>query len=171
MSKESSSGTPFDSLLGSQGGGNAAMNVVGAVTPNDSLFPSLSLKQRLIGFAICAGIGFLLSVIGGLMLIFGNFQAFGILYSIGNLVTILSTCFLVGPVKQFKSMVESSRLISTIIFFVSLGATLAVAFTIQSGGLVILLVVVQWLAFAWYSLSYIPFAQSCVKKAVGSVVA
>eukprot|EP01123_Difflugia_compressa_P011967 TRINITY_DN4964_c0_g2_i1.p1 TRINITY_DN4964_c0_g2~~TRINITY_DN4964_c0_g2_i1.p1 ORF type:complete len:125 (+),score=21.83 TRINITY_DN4964_c0_g2_i1:2-376(+) len=121
-----------------------------------------------------AVIGFILSVLSGILLVFGDIKNFAILYSIGNVITITSTCFLMGPMKQLKSMVETSRIVSTIIFFVALGATLAVALILgERPGtwiLVLLCVIIQWLAFTWYSISYIPFAQTCVKKFVGGVL-
>jgi len=121
--------------------------------------PDMTIKQRVIGFAICSILGVLLSVLAGVMVFFANFVAFGIFYSLGTFAALGSTAFLIGPIKQLKKMFEKTRIIATIIFLLSLVATLVVAFVVQNGALVIVCVVVQFLAFTWYSLSYIPFAR------------
>jgi len=167
-----------DSFFGSFGGSKNKSTenmglltaVVSVVTPNDSLCPSMTLKQRVMGFVLMVGIGIILSILSGVILIFGDIKNFAILYSVGNVVAIAATCFLIGPVKQLKNMVDPERVVSTIIFFLALGATIAIALTIKNGLLVLIFVVIQWAAFVWYSISYIPFAQSCIKRAVGSLL-
>lgn len=57
---------------------------------------TLSFKQRLYGFAGCFAFGMLLSFLSTVQLWSGNYQAFGALYSIGNLTALLSTGFLMG---------------------------------------------------------------------------
>ena len=57
---------------------------------------TLSFKQRLYGFAGCFAFGMLLSFLSTMQLWSGNYQAFGALYSIGNLTALLSTGFLMG---------------------------------------------------------------------------
>lgn len=64
------------------------------VTPesNDSCFPSLSIKERLIGFAICFAVGSLLQVLsmGAFIgLIVGKTSKFAILYTFGNIVSLV----------------------------------------------------------------------------------
>lgn len=56
-----------------------------------------------------------------------NVLMFGILYSIGNLVAICSTAFLLGPMKQFKKMFDSTRIIATGIYLGTIVLTLLVA--------------------------------------------
>jgi hypothetical protein len=60
------------------------------VAPNDSLFPSLSFKQRFYGFLICAGLGVTMTIVGTIMLVLLKVKIFAALYSIGNLCTISS---------------------------------------------------------------------------------
>lgn len=57
---------------------------------------TLTFKQRLYGFAGCFGIGMLLSFLSTMQLWSGNYQGFGALYSIGNLMALMSTGFLMG---------------------------------------------------------------------------
>jgi len=149
--------------------GTAVVNVVGAVVPNDSLFPALSFKTRFYGFVACAGIGICLSVLGTIMLIFFSTKIFSILYSLGNLCTLCSTGFLIGPWKQVQQMTDPNRLIATIVFFLALGTTLAIALTNGNAGLCMLCVIIQMCAFVWYSISYIPFAREFVIS-VGSTI-
>lgn len=71
---------------------------------NWSCFPKLTFKQRLTGFVVCLGIGYLLNILSFLMMIFTKGKSrmirFGIFYSVGNLISLFATGFLVGPVKQ-----------------------------------------------------------------------
>ena len=58
---------------------------------NESIFPSLSLKERLIGFAICFGLGsffqFLsMESLAGLFI--GHTNKFAFLYNCGNIISI-----------------------------------------------------------------------------------
>jgi len=58
---------------------------------NESCFPSMSLKDRLIGFAICFGIGTLLQILsmGSFIgILVGKTSKFAILYTLGNIVSI-----------------------------------------------------------------------------------
>ncbi len=59
---------------------------------NDSCFPTLTLKERLTGFGICVGIGFIIQFLsfGSLLgLLTGKASKFAILYSLGNIVSIV----------------------------------------------------------------------------------
>jgi hypothetical protein len=64
------------------------------VTPenNDSIFPTLSLKERLIGFAICFVVGTFLQILSTasfLMIMTGKIKKFAILYTFGNIVSLM----------------------------------------------------------------------------------
>jgi hypothetical protein len=63
-------------------------------------------------------------------------------------------------------MFHPNRALATCIYLGALVATLAVAFTLKNGMLVLALVLVQLLALFWYSLSYIPFGRALVTRAV-----
>jgi len=102
---------------------------------------------------------------------FTNFVGFGVLYTLGTIAAIGSTSFLIGPMRQFKKMFEKTRIIATIVFLLSIVATMVVAFVVQnSGALVLVCVVIQFLAFTWYSLSFIPFARDAVIGCCKSIV-
>ena len=132
---------------------------------NDSLFPSLSLKQRLIGFVVCFGLGSLFqfmsmgSILGVLL---GRPNKFAFLYTCGNIISIFGTFFLIGPKRQLKNMSNPYRRKATIIFISSIILTLISLYIIQSKILTILFVLIQFCAYIWYIMSYIPYGQQCL---------
>uniref|UniRef100_T1JP55 Vesicle transport protein n=1 Tax=Strigamia maritima TaxID=126957 RepID=T1JP55_STRMM len=128
---------------------------------------SLSWETRIKGFVICFVIGVFLSFLGTFLLFVKNgLVIFGVCYTLGNIVALMSTCFLMGPLKQLKKMFATTRLAATIIMIISLIMTLLCAFLWHNKGLVILFVIIQFVAMTWYSLSYIPYARDAVKKCV-----
>jgi len=136
---------------------------------NDSSCPKLSYKHRFIGFCVCAITGTLLSVCGPIFLIFGEVFIWAIFYSVGNVISVASTAFVIGPLKQLKSMTDSGRLIATIIFFAACAGTILLALLTESVVFSFVCVIVQYLAFAWYSLSFIPFARTAFLKTMESI--
>merc|ERR1711892_370235 len=135
---------------------------------------SLSWSTRVKGFSICFGIGVLMAVLGSVMLAMGplgwNLKMFAVLYTLGNLTTLGSTVFLMGPAKQFKSMFQQTRLIATVVMLVSLILTLCAAFWWKKNLLAFLFVIIQFLAMTWYCLSYIPYARDAVIKCFDGVI-
>ena len=99
-----------------------------------------------------------------------DFVQFGIWMSLGNVCSLGGTCFLKGPVKQFKSMFEDKRIEATVIMLCSMIWTLIAALWLKSPVVVIFLAIIQYLALAWYALSYIPFARDVVKKCLGGII-
>jgi Got1/Sft2-like family len=76
--------------------------------------------------------------------------------------------FWVGPAKQFKRMLQETRIVATIIFLAAMGITLYAAFFITNERLqrllIIVGVVVQFCAYFWYSLTFIPFGRRIFKS-------
>ncbi|KAJ8979972.1 hypothetical protein NQ317_013720 [Molorchus minor] len=95
---------------------------------------------------------------------------FAVFYTLGNVTSILSTCFLMGPFNQVKKMFAPTRLIATVIVLVSFTLTLISALLLHKAGLALLFIIIQSLAMTWYSLSYIPYARDAVKKTVMTCV-
>lgn len=128
-----------------------------------TLCPDLSYKERLIGFGACILMGTLitLSSFGSFSeLVFGKPLRFAVLYSMGNLASLGSTLFLVGPRRQFRNMSNPVRAVSAGIYLVCLFGTLLTAYLVpELGWLIVTLVAVQWGALLWYTLSYIPFGR------------
>ncbi|KAI0047955.1 SFT2-domain-containing protein [Auriscalpium vulgare] len=135
----------------------------------DSAFKALGLTrtQRLYGFVGCYGIGFVLSVLGTVMLFIGSLTTFAILYGLGTVVSLIGTGFLIGFAKQLKLMFKPVRVIATIVFLASIVLIFVGAFVLDSGILCIIFVIIEYLAFLWYTLSYIPYARTAVLKVFG----
>ncbi len=83
-----------------------------------------------------------------------------------KLVSISASLFLKGPTAQCKSMFLETRIVATLVYLVLLILTLIASFirVPLQGFVLILLVTLQFCAFVWYSLSYIPYGRSYVKK-------
>lgn len=135
----------------------------------ESLIPSLSWRERLIGCASCMIIGYLLSF-GSFFrikdLIMGNPLPFVLNATIGNIIALAGSCFLTGPTAQLGKMFKESRRVASIAYLSSLILTLVVAYVPipgPKGLLLIVLLVVQYLSVFWYCLSYVPFARDAVK--------
>ncbi|XP_003219236.1 vesicle transport protein SFT2B [Anolis carolinensis] len=127
---------------------------------------SLSWSTRLKGFIACFAIGVLCSILGTCLLWVPRkgLILFAVFYTFGNISSIGSTMFLMGPMRQLKRMFEMTRLIATIVMLLCLILTLCAAFWWHNKGLALIFCVLQFFALAWYSISYIPFARDAVKK-------
>ncbi|KRZ17751.1 Vesicle transport protein SFT2B [Trichinella zimbabwensis] len=117
---------------------------------------SLSWSTRIKCFLFCFLFGIFLSVM--------SVYSFEILSCFQFYFPLEVTCFLMGPVKQLKKMVDPTRWISTMIVLLMIILTLFSAFYWKKGALCLLFVIFQYLAMTWYSLSYIPYARSAVKS-------
>ncbi|KAK1226530.1 hypothetical protein PQX77_010495 [Marasmius sp. AFHP31] len=135
----------------------------------DSAFKFLGLTrmQRLYGFIGCLALGFVLSLLGTIMMVLGSLTTFALLYGLGTVVSLIGTGFLIGFFKQLKLMFKPVRIIATIIFLASIGLIFVGAFVIVNGTLCIVFVIIQYLAYTWYTLSYIPYARQAILKFVG----
>eukprot|EP01006_Ploeotia_vitrea_P042129 TRINITY_DN66606_c5_g5_i1.p1 TRINITY_DN66606_c5_g5~~TRINITY_DN66606_c5_g5_i1.p1 ORF type:complete len:183 (-),score=11.93 TRINITY_DN66606_c5_g5_i1:272-820(-) len=139
----------------------------------DNLCPSLTWKQRAIGFGCCIAVSVCINIVSWILLTSGEYVGFAVSYSIGNIVGIVSTLFLSGPVKQIKSMFKETRIIATCLFLGFLVATIVCAIFIPKCCKVlptILCAICQYVALIWYGLSYIPFARTAVKSCFKGVV-
>ncbi|KAM6146922.1 vesicle transport protein SFT2B isoform 2-T2 [Phoenicopterus ruber ruber] len=117
---------------------------------------SLGWGTRVKGFIACFVIGCLCSLLGSCLLWVPKkgLMLFAAFYTLGNIASIGSTLFLMGPMKQLKRMFEPTRLIATIVMLW------------HKAGLALLFCILQFFALAWYSISFIPFARDAVKKCV-----
>lgn len=92
----------------------------------------LTRKQRFIGFGCCFVGGIIISFLSTILLATGSVSAFAVLYTVGNVISLAGTGFLVGFITQFKKMFDPIRLVASLIFLGSMVATLIVAFTVWS---------------------------------------
>jgi len=131
-------------------------------------FLSLSRTQRLYGFIGCTGVGFVLSILGtALLFLPGQLGVFAVLFALGTIVSLVGSGFLIGFGRQIKMMFKPVRLIATIIFLGSIAMIFVAAFVLNNDLLCIIFVIIQYLAYIWYSLSYIPYARAGILKLVG----
>ena len=93
---------------------------------------------------------------------------FCLLYTVGNVLAMGSTLFLMGPVNQIKRMFHPDRWIATCLMLLFLILTLCSALWWGKKGLTLIFCLLQFLAMTWYSISYIPYARDAVKKAVNT---
>jgi len=133
---------------------------------------SLSLKHRAIGFAICAGIGLILMIFSVFFIvsILTSPASFAVPYTLGNIFSLGSTMFLIGPMRQLKNMFQPHRLIATLIYLFAMGLTLFAAFKLHSAILVLFAVILQFGALFWYTLSYIPYARTLMMNCCSTLI-
>ncbi|XP_075410393.1 vesicle transport protein SFT2A isoform X2 [Tenrec ecaudatus] len=132
---------------------------------------SLSFSTRLRWFGICFACGVLCSILGvGLLWLPKGTKLFAVFYTLGNLASLASTCFLMGPMKQLKKMFEKTRLVATILMLLCFVITLCAVFWWHKKELALLFCVLQFLSMTWYSLSYIPYARDAVIKCCSSLL-
>ncbi len=132
---------------------------------------TLSYSTRIKGFAACFVLGAVISVLA--LVTFSitlNLFTFGVLYTLGNVVALASTLFLMGPTNQIKRMFAKERWAVSTAVLVLLALTLFSAFYLHKKGLTILFCLLQFCAMTWYALSYIPFARDAVIKAFDKIV-
>ena len=75
--------------------------------------------------------------------------------------------FIMGPMNQLRKMFDPVRLVATLVYLSALCLTIYFGFFNKKTFLALIFAVVEVLAFAWYSLSYIPFAQGMARRMVG----
>jgi len=135
----------------------------------DSAFKALGLTrtQRLYGFGGCLAIGFLLSLLGSILLFVGQLGSFAVLYAMGTIVALIGTGFLIGFFTQIKLMFKPVRVIASVVFLASIGLVFVGAFVLGNEILCIIFVIIEYLAYTWYTLSYIPYARDAILKLIG----
>lgn len=131
---------------------------------------TLSWATRLKGFIACFVLGVIFSLLGSFLLFLGNYIPFAVLYSLGTITSLLSTMFLMGPCNQMKKMFQETRIIATIVMLACIVMTIVSAVVLEMAGLAILFCILQFLALTWYSISFIPFARTAVKKCFSGCV-
>ncbi|KAJ8004018.1 hypothetical protein DPEC_G00154440 [Dallia pectoralis] len=150
-------------VLSGQDGNNDDGNILQAANQASTL----GWGTRMKGFIACFALGVLFSILGTCLLWIPRVGLilFAVLYTLGNMASLCSTMFLMGPLNQLKKMCAKERAIATSIMLTCLVLTLCSAFWWKNNGLALLFCILQFLAFTWYGLSYIPFARDAVIKA------
>ncbi|CAG9462347.1 unnamed protein product [Pedinophyceae sp. YPF-701] len=125
---------------------------------------TLDSTSRMYGFGFCFVFGLIMMGLAVLFIWTFNIRKFALAFTLGNLLLVASTMFLMGPVKQIRSMMDKGRIYATGAFFGSMALTLFVTLKLQSFILAVPCVVVEVLALLWYCASYIPFGQSVLRS-------
>jgi len=110
------------------------------------------------------GIGFVLSIIGAIVFVFGQVTLFATLYTIGVVISLIGTGFLLGFLRQVKMMWDPVRRYAAAFFVLCIALTFVFAFAVRVDALVIVFAIATYLSYAWYSLSYIPYARDFAKR-------
>ena len=94
-------------------------------------------------------------------------QMFAVMYTLGNVIAMCGTGFLIGPSRQCKNMWKPVRAAASAVFLGMLICTLVVANVVEPPGvvpLVIVCIAIQFCAGVWYSASYIPYARKMIRE-------
>ncbi|GET85813.1 hypothetical protein, conserved [Leishmania tarentolae] len=153
----------FTSIISVTSGGG--LDGAEGTDSQESLCPSFTFKQRVLGCVGCAALGILFFVLSWVTVFLGDYIFFGVLFTLGSIMCLGSTLFLAGPIRQFKSMFNEGRWIASTVYIITMVLTLLCATLLHSGLLTILMCIIQLTALAWYILSYIPFARDAVTSA------
>jgi len=135
---------------------------------------SLSFQERIGGCIFCMVLGYILSF-GSFFrfrdLVLGDPRPFVFYATLGNIISLCGSCFLMGPKKQVDRMFHPTRKGATVLYLSSLGITLLVTFLgvgilgkTPTALLLIVLMICQYISIGWYCLSYIPFARRLASR-------
>lgn len=136
-----------------------------AKAKTDPCLPSLSKKQRILGFMLCLVLGlfcfFLCSLYIPVLVL--KARKFALLYTMGSLFFLMSFSALWGPVNHLKHLFSGDRILFSAVYFMTIGATLYFSMWRRSFFMTIIFAVIQILAMVWYIISYIPGGQTGLK--------
>eukprot|EP00808_Paulinella_micropora_P002812 g75786.t1 len=136
----------------------------------------LSRQDRLYGFAACFFLGWVLSFLSWFAIpdLASRPEKFAVLYTSGNLVALCSTLFLWGPCAQLRKMMDPVRRVASLVMLLALVGCYLAAVFYPEAWLIILLMLLEFCAMFWYSLSYIPYGRNlflrCCKGCCNSLV-
>uniref|UniRef100_A0A7E4V3V0 Vesicle transport protein n=1 Tax=Panagrellus redivivus TaxID=6233 RepID=A0A7E4V3V0_PANRE len=129
-----------------------------------------SWQVRVYSFVLAFFLSLICSFLATPLLLRSKFTGFAVMISLGAILSIISTCFLSGPIKQLKKMFDPTRLIATIVYISMIVCTLIAGLVYQNAPLTVVFTLAQYAAMAWYSLSYIPYAREMLLRCFGSCI-
>ena len=112
----------------------------------------------------------LTSMVSLTSLMLGNPMPFAIKYTVGNLLSISASGFLVGPGRLCGAMFAAERRVASLIYIGSLLTTLGCIFYLHQRLLTTLSLGVQTCAMVWYFATWVPFGRSLLQSAVGRCI-
>ena len=126
-------------------------------------FPALGYSTRLAGFVFCFALGLLLSLASltsFASVLVGNPGPFAFKYTVGNVLSMSSYCFLHGPAKQCRSMLAPQQRLTTLAYLGSLAATLYCVLVLKNYLLTLAAIAVQFCAMLYHAMSFFPLGQA-----------
>jgi hypothetical protein len=137
------------------------------VAPQEPSWFQLSRFERLMGFLACLlgsiacfAISFLLFPVLAL-----NPRKFGLLWSLGSILFVISFGLLQGPVAYFHHLTSAARLPFTVFFFLSVMSTIYFSAVLKSTPLTLVSSVLEIIAVVYYTVSYFPFGAQGLRLA------
>ena len=162
--------------------GNIASRIAGTPAPTPpppqstlqqirscACLPTLSYWQRLLGAFFCflAGLIMIISSFTSLTsLLLGNPVPFAVKYTAGNILAMGASTFVVGPARQCQTMFSAERRLISAAYVASLSLTLICVFRLHSQLFTMFSLSIQLIAMSCYTLSYIPFGQSIMRRSL-----
>jgi len=155
----------------------AAQRLLGSASASEAplhlrCLPSLTWEERIMGFVGCFAIGFTLSltsIFSFPQLLLGDPSPFAWKYSVGNVLGLASSTFLVGPQAQLEQMASPVRIGATIAYLASIVVTVVAALVLRHALITLCTMLFQFVALGWYCASYIPFGRWMIQQCVGRV--
>ncbi|XP_022343766.2 uncharacterized protein LOC111136897 [Crassostrea virginica] len=131
----------------------------------DPCLPSLSKKQRILGFVMFLLLGTFCFSMASLYIpvLILKARKFAMLYTLGSLFVISSFSFLWGPMNHIKHLFSVPRLPFTSAYLGTMLATLYFSLWLKSTLLTIVCAIIQVITLVWYVVSYIPGGQTGLK--------
>ncbi|PIA49012.1 hypothetical protein AQUCO_01300098v1 [Aquilegia coerulea] len=123
---------------------------------------SLSPLQRIYAFAVSMAVGLIFMLLS--LVVIAKPIKFAVLFTMGNILAVGSTAFLLGPAQQGRMMFDSVRVYASAIYIGSVILALICAILIHNKLLTLLVIIIEICALMWYSLSYIPFARRVISN-------
>lgn len=111
---------------------------------------NLDYKTRLIGGAICTGVGVLFTVLSFITFATSDLSTFAIIYSIGTILAVAASFFFLGPKKHFERMKSVAHMVSSVILIVAIILVFIGAFAAKSAAMAIIFVIVQIVALVFF---------------------
>ena len=141
----------------------------GKLTDLNSCIPELTLQQRIAAFVVFTAIGYVLQIGSFSKYVSSLFEKdpmhFSLVYSFGNVLSLIGLFFLVGFHDQLKLIAHENRRTVSIVYFGSMLLCLILPFVLQNSVgkiLVAVFVLIQMISYWWYTLSYLPWARECI---------
>jgi hypothetical protein len=153
--------------------GPSTQGLLTVIDDKDDACCDLTIKQRLIAGAVCAGIGVVFAIIAFILLFQGNTTSFAVLYTLSIALAVAASFFFVGPKKHIKSLKEvPAHVVSTCVLLAAMIFVFIGAFALDGGGrtaVVILAFIVEIVALIFFYITLYPLAWKAVKAVIEKV--